>query len=183
MNVSRFLRTFLFPSYVLIAAAGCSSPRLVPFTHDMREQYGITDAELQNLQFFVSSDVTLQEYQSATQAGVTQRHNIRVNTDSRIKEVKIDPVTPGVPHGAGPYSLLISFDPGRPECVLEFGNVNKNGNYSLFARNWIDYIGEVDYCGQQYYAVQGSNNAHLLVDYAVLNKYIRHSQTLPGRKF
>jgi hypothetical protein len=182
MNMSRFLKTIVLPSCIVIAAAGCST-RLVPFTHDMREQYGISDADLQNLQFFVSNDVILQEYQSDTLAGVTPKHTIRVNTNSEIEEVKIDSKTPGIAESVGPYSLKISFDPGRPECLLEFGNVSKNGNYSLFARNWSDYIGEVDYCGQQYHAVRGSNNAHLLVDYAVLSKFIKSSETLKGRKF
>jgi hypothetical protein len=181
MNVSRLLRTIVLPSCILLAAAGCS-PKLVPFTHDLREQYDISAEELHNLQFFVSGDVTLQRYYSDSKAGVTPKHTYRVNNDSSVEEVKIKPETPGIAESAGEYSLRISFEPGKPECILEFGNVHKNGNYSLFAHNWNDYIGEVDYCGREYYAVKGSNNAHLLIDYAVLGKFKKKSQTVKGRK-
>jgi hypothetical protein len=181
MNVSRLLRTFVLPSCVLIVAAGCA-PKLVPFTHDLREQYDISDEEFHKLQFFVSGDVTLQRYHSSSKAGVTPKHTYRVNTDSSVEEVRIDTETPGIAESAGDYSLKISFDPGKPECILEFGNVRKNGNYSLFARNWSDYIGELDYCGREYQVVNGSNNAHLLIDYAVLGKFKKKTQTVPGRK-
>lgn len=178
MNAPRFLRTVLCPSCILIATAGCA-PKLVPFTHDLREQYDISAEELRNLQFFVSSDVTLQRYMLSSEAGVTPKHTYRVMNNSRVEEVKIQPGTPGVAIRPGDYSLIISFEPG---CTLEFGNVNKQGNYSLFARNWSDYTGEVDYCDKEYQAVNNSNNAHLLIDYAVIGKFKKKSYTAKGLK-
>lgn len=178
MNVSRFFKTLVFPSCIVIAGAGCA-PKLVPFTHEMREEYDISTEQLRNLQFFVSSDVTLQRYMSQSEAGVTPKHTYRVINDSRVEEVKIEPKTPGVVQGTRPYSLVVSFEPG---CTLEFGNVKKLGNYSLFARNWSDYTGELDYCGKPFQAVKDSNNAHLLIDYAVLGTFQKKSHTAPGLK-
>ncbi|MGR8934031.1 MAG: hypothetical protein ACU837_06520 [Gammaproteobacteria bacterium] len=178
MNAPRFFKTVLYPSCILIATAGCA-PKLVPFTQEMREQYDLSAEELRNLQFFVSSPVTLQHYMSDSEAGVTPKHTYRVINKSRVEEVDIKPGTPGVAVRPGEYSLIVSFEPG---CTLEFGNVNRQGNYSLFARNWSDYIGEVDYCGKEYQAVNGSNNAHLLIDYEVIGKFKKKSRTAPGLK-
>lgn len=178
MNVSRFFRTIFFPSFIVMVAAGCA-PKLVPFTHELREEYDISAEQMRNLQFFVSSDITLQRYLSKSEAGVTSKHTYRVINDSQVEEVKIKPVTPGIAQRSGDYSLIVSFEPG---CTLEFGNVAKQGNYSLFARNWSDYTGEVDYCGKQFQAVNGSNNAHLLIDYAVIGTFQKKSHTAKGLK-
>ncbi len=96
-------------------ASGCRS--FVPFTHEIRNEYHLTDAEVRNLQFYVSSTVTLRREIEQGGRQVTPGHKLLLVMGKTIEEVVIPEKTPGVAVKVTPLSIFVSFEPGTS---LEF---------------------------------------------------------------
>jgi hypothetical protein len=108
-------RTSLLASIALVAVAlstqaGCKS--LVPFTHEIRTEHGLTDDEVKNLQFYVSHGVTLRREIESGGRQVTPGHKLLLVSGKTIEEVFIPAKTPGVAVKVGPRAIAVSFEPG-----------------------------------------------------------------------
>lgn len=106
----RFLGPLVLVSLVSVLA-GCGAGR-IPFTHEIRTQYGLSDQELKNLQFYVSDTVTLRRELDATSRQVTGSHRLVLTTGKVIEEVVVEEETPGVAVDVGPDTITVSFDIG-----------------------------------------------------------------------
>ena len=94
----------------LSALTGCAS--LVPFTHEIRTEHGLTDDEVKNLQFYNSHGITLRREIESGGRKVTPGHKLLLISGKQIEEVVIPAKTPGVAVKVGPRALAISFEPG-----------------------------------------------------------------------
>src|SRR3954465_9186974 len=92
------------------ATTGCRS--LVPFTQEIRDQNHLSDAELKNLQFYVSSTVTLRRELESGGRQVTGNHKLLMIAGKSIEEVVIPEKTPGICVGVTAHALQISFESG-----------------------------------------------------------------------
>src|SRR5512144_2345273 len=97
------------------AETGCRS--LVPFTQEIRDQNHLNEAELKNLQYYVSSTITLRREAESGGRQVTGNHKLLVVAGKTIEEVVVPEKTPGICVGVGPRSLQISFEQGT---AIEF---------------------------------------------------------------
>ena len=102
------------PAAVLIALfalSACAAGR-VPFTQDLRDQYGLERDDLKKLQYFISGDVTLQREFLREEGEVSKTHKLVIKEGGHVEEVFIAAGTPGIATEIGPASLAVSFEPG-----------------------------------------------------------------------
>lgn len=164
----------------LFALAGCASGR-IPFTQNLRNQYGLEGDDLKKLQYFVSGDVTLQREFRREEGEISKTHKLVMKEGGLLEEVFIAAGTPGVATEVGPNSISVSFE---PEGSLVFGSPPSDQDperkYKLSARRWTDYYGELLYDKKTYYAVKGSGKAHLEVGAESLDAVEKRKKVLPG---
>lgn len=102
---------FVAAALLALALAGCG-PRLVPFTHELRAQHNLSAADLKNLQFYVSHQITLRRELESGGSQVTANHKLLVVAGKTIEEVVIEEHTPGVAVQIGERTIAVSFEPG-----------------------------------------------------------------------
>lgn len=100
---------------------GCGAG-LVPFTHELRQDNHLTDAELKNLQFYVSHKITLRRELESGGRQVTGSHKLLLTSGKSIEEVIVEDRTPGIAVDVKGLVLSISFEPGSSlDFVVEGG--------------------------------------------------------------
>ena len=160
---------------VLILFIGCSSSvRPIPFqnlTH--RQNYSLKLADLEKLQFFVSSDVVAQ-YQDAT----------------GTKSLLVPRLTPGVATAEGPNWIKVSFREGGVDVPFVTDLKQPDGRYWIASE--IDGGKEIKrivdlpeksflHKGVRYNLVSGAD-ALLLVDWETWNDVIGTRKATEGRR-
>jgi len=165
----------------LFALSGCASGR-IPFTQNLRDQYGLEGEELKKLQYFVSGDVTLQREFRREEGEISKSHKLVKKEGGLVEEVFIAAGTPGVATEVGATSISVSFEPGGS---LVFGSPSSDRDperkYRLSAKRWADYYGELVYDNKTYYAVKESGDAYLEVGAESLDAVEKKRKVLPGR--
>jgi hypothetical protein len=165
---------------LVLLTAGCA-PQRVAFTQGIRARYGLGSEELKNLQYYVSSDITLQRDFRREEGEISKSHKLVRKEGGLLEEVVIPAGTPGVATEVGETSLAVSFEPGSS---LIFGSPATDRDperiYRLSAKRWADYYGEILYDGKTFYAVEGSGQAYLEVGVESLDAVEKKKKVLPG---
>jgi hypothetical protein len=178
LSRTRILAAILVALFVL---SGCASGR-IPVTQNLRDQYGLEGDDLKKLQYFVSSDVTLQREFRREEGEISKTHKLVMKEGGLVEEVFIAAGTPGIATEVGPTSLAVSFEPGGS---LVFGSPSSDRDperkYKLSAKRWTDYYGELVYDNKTYYAVKGSGQVYLEVGAESLDAVETKKKILPGR--
>lgn len=163
-----------------LAVAGCASQR-VAFTQHLRTEYDLGGEQLKTLQYYVSSDVTLQREFRSEEGEVSKSHNLVRKEGGVVEQVIIRAGTPGIATEVGETSLAVSFEPGSS---LFFGSPpsdrDPDRKYKLSAKRWEDHFGELEYGGRTFYAVDGSGQAFLEVVLESLDAVEKKRKVLPG---
>jgi len=108
------MRSLLTLALGLVASSalgGCATNR-IPFTHEIRSQYRLTDEEVRNLQFYVSDSITLRRELTAKDRQVTGAHVLALTSGKMIEEVVVEKSTPGVAVALSRDTISVSFDVG-----------------------------------------------------------------------
>jgi hypothetical protein len=177
-------RRMVFLAAALLAAClavpGCASQR-VAFTQHLRTQYDLTGDGLKKLQYYVSSDVTLQREFRSEEGEVSGSHKLVRKEGGLVEQVIVRAGTPGIATEVGETSLAVSFEPGSS---LFFGSPpadrDPDRKYKLSAKRWEEHYGELEYAGKTFYAVDGSGQAFLEVVLESLNAVEQRKKVLPG---
>ena len=160
--------------------AGCA-PQRVAFTQGIRTQYDLGSEDLKKLQYYVSSDITLQRDFRREEREISTSHKLVTKEGGLVEEVLIRAGTPGIATEVGETSLAVSFEPGSS---LMFGSPptdrDPERKYKLSAKQWTDYYGETVYDGKTFYAVEGSGQAYLEVGVESLDAVEKKKKVLPG---
>lgn len=170
----------IFFSATAILFASCKN--LVPYTNNMKQQYGWNNEDVKKIQFYVSHDIVLQR--DHTQGSTEIVHGkIKTVKGKKIEEIIIPSGTKGVvTQIPREDKLLVSFEISD-NYYLSFGvNPNMNGKYVLLASEWNNGIGKVTYSGREYYTDPDSKYAYLLVDLRKILKEERKQRIASGRK-
>ncbi|MDX1815068.1 MAG: hypothetical protein R3239_03830 [Thermodesulfobacteriota bacterium] len=181
-SVGRLLRGMVLASLIipLIGISGCASGR-IPFTQHLRNRYGLEEGDLKKLQYYVSGNITLQRGFRREEGEISGTHRLVQKEEGIVEEVFIPAGTPGIATEVGPTSLSVSFEPGRS---LTFGSPpddrDPERKYTLSARRWEDYYGELVYDDKTYFAVQGSGHVWLEVRAESLDTVKKKTKVLPG---
>ncbi|HEY4121950.1 MAG TPA: DNA-directed RNA polymerase [Byssovorax sp.] len=94
----------------LAFVSGCAS--YVPFTHELRDRHNLSSADLKNLQFYVSTKVTLRREVESGSREITGNHKLLLVSGKQIEEVVLEEKTPGVALEVGSNRILVSFERG-----------------------------------------------------------------------
>ena len=163
-----------------LSFAGCA-PQRVAFTQGIRTQYDLGSEDLKKLQYYVSSDITLQRDFRREEREISASHKLVTKEGGLVEEVLIRAGTPGIATEVGETSLAVSFEPGSS---LMFGSPptdrDPERKYKLSAKQWTDYYGETVYDGKTFYAVEGSGQAYLEVGVESLDAVEKKKKVLPG---
>lgn len=164
----------------LFALSGCATGR-IPFTQSLRDQYGLEAEDLKKLQYFVSSDITLERGFRSEEGEISQTHKLVIKEGGLSEELVIPAGTPGVATEVRPTSLAVSFGPGGS---LVFGSPpsdrDSERKYKISAKRWTDDSGELIFDNKTYYAVRGSGQAFLEVGAESLDAVKKSKRYLPG---
>ena len=189
----------------LVAAAGCRT--FVPFTQEIRDQNHLSDAELKNLQFYVSGTVTLRREIDSGGRQVTGNHKLVVVAGKTIEEVVIEARTPGICVGVGPHQLSVSFEQGTAIDFTPAGARSYAADGPAFAAApseldpfpgnrggeprsgdplsgrylvWVSPTNTVKFLGKPFDAVDDTSAASLLIDAEALDQVVKQRKVLPG---
>jgi len=201
-----FAQAALAATLALGAATGCR-PALVPLTEEIRDQNRLSEAELKNLQYYVSHTITLRRELESGGRQVTGNHKLVVVAGKTIEEVVIEARTPGICVSVDAHRLNISFEQGTmlqfapaaartspaaagfasPPDVDPFpGNrpqkpePRMDGLWSGSYMLWVQPNGTVPFMGKSFDAVDETSNATLLIDAESLEQVVKQRKVLPG---
>jgi hypothetical protein len=188
------------------AASGCRT--FVPFTQEIRDQNHLSEAELKNLQFYLSSPITLRRELDSAGRQVTGNHKLVVVAGKTIEEVVVESKTPGICVGVGPHSLSISFEQGTsidfaPASARSYaaeglgfaapapdpdpfpGNharpLDRSGDvFSGSYQIWVGPQNTVKFLGRAFDASGDTASAALMIDAESLDQVVKQHKVLPG---
>ncbi len=166
---------------VLLAALGTVGCGRATFTQAMREGYGVDDARLHEVQFYMGSRCVL-ERQVNQATGEVVHGRLQVRSGRAIDVVRIPRHTPGVVEFPIPDGLAVSFAPGT---FFYFGPDPRRGPHSPYF-----LLGRYDrptrrflvlHAGVEYELVS-KKPCELVVHKRETRSRSRERTTLPGRR-
>lgn len=172
---------FLFVALVF-SSVGCS-PTLSFFTQQLYDDNRWTDADLKQIQFYLSQDLTLRR---KIQAGSSEIINgkIKMEKGQQVEIVTISKGTPGVfLFSPKENRFAVSFEDGTDKRYLIFGpNPKVSNRYVLLATDWNKKEGKVQYDGKFYTVDADFAYSGLMVDLKNIKKVSVNTRTAKGRK-
>jgi hypothetical protein len=204
--IPRVLSLAVTALLALGAATGCRT--FVPFTQEIRDQNRLSEAELRNLQYYVSSTITLRREADSAGRQVTGNHKLLVIAGKTIEEVVVESKTPGICVGVGPHTLSISFEQGSsidftPGGARTYGldpafatapvdpdpfpanrgRPSEPRSGDIFSGGYMISVGPqstVKFLGRTFDAAEDTAQASLLIDAEALDKVVKQRKVLPG---
>ena len=164
----------------LALLAGCSNAQrsTLPYTDALAQEWQLNAAHRQQLQYYLSDQVSLQRGAQAYRHGINDGR-LQVDGAARAQEIVIEPGTPGVAEASGPGWLAVSFEPGS---YLYFTReVRKDEEPRYYLHIPPGHGRTVRLGGEAYQVSQESMDAYLLVERDQTNAQQIQSRELPGR--
>ena len=167
----------------LLAGLTACSPRLEPLTDSVRKSNRWSEADLEDIQFYLSEDLVLSRERKAGSTKIVQGR-VRVENGRDIEEVVVKRGTPGVVlFSPKDGHLAIGFDPSDDSRFLVFGpNPKQRGRYTLLASDWERYSGKVSYAGETWRVSASDADVGLLFDIKRSGTVDRKVQSPGGRR-
>lgn len=159
----------LITSTILLVISGCA-PK-VYFTTDLRKKIENANISLKDIQYYCDRKLTLKR---ELESGKTQVQTGKVKFESGkyIHYIILNPNTPGVSKEIFSEKLKTQLENGQNR-TLTFGkpkNGDDNVPYRIFAKEWKNGIGEINYDNYTYYIQYVGSEAKLQIKKSVLNK-------------
>jgi hypothetical protein len=150
----------LFTLGILLIFSSCKST--VPFTNDVKKQYNLDEAKLKKMQFYISSEVTLERgQQSSNSQELDAEGKLVVSSSESFDNVVVDAQTPGVCVKVLPGNkLAISFFESDNQFLV-FGDPKNSGRYNLMGAEWKNGYGKIKFGGKIYFIQPGGASAYL----------------------
>lgn len=155
----------------------------IPYTNTIKSKYNLGEEELKKMQFFISSNVTLQRGEKADDSQELDKDGkLIVSSSSSVDEIFIPAGTPGVcVKVLAENRLAISFDKDDDKYLV-FGDPNNRGRYHLMGAEWKNGRGKIKYGGKVYYVMPGGAGAYVKFELKKVKDYERNQTTVRGRK-
>jgi len=154
----------------------------IPFTNTVRTKYNLDEAKLKKMQFYVSSDVSLQRGEQAQSSQeLDEDGKLVISSSASLDNILIDGKTPGVCVKVLPGNkLAISFFESDDQYLV-FGDPNNRGRYSLMGAEWKNGKGKINFGGKTYYILPGGAGAYLKFEMKKVKDYKSTSKKAKGR--
>lgn len=156
---------------------------LVPFTNELKEQNGWKVQELKQIQFYLSTSITLNRQLSNSATAIVSG-KIKTVDGKQVEEIIIKKGTPGVlTEMPDNKRMAISFEIDDSH-YLTFGPYeNKGGRYYLMLREFKkNQFAKVSYIDKEFYISPESLNAFLQINMKKILKEERKQRVAGGRK-
>lgn len=124
----------------------------VPFTSSTKENCGLSDHQLKNIQFYTSQKITLYKIKQESSAQVNNGR-IVISDKKDAETIIIPKGTPCVLVQTMKDVFLLSFEYGDGK-LLAFGTVS-GGAYTLMAKDWDGTQGVLEYGHRMYVTNDG----------------------------
>ncbi len=173
------MKTYLLLLPALLLMASCATYQ--PLTEHDRADNKWTEADLKQVQFYVSSDIIIQR-KLGNETSTIQNGKVRIVNGERVEEVIIKKGTPGVLISTEDNRMAVSFEDGDNQFLMFGPNKTKGGRYYLLASDWKNNVGKVTYEGQTYFCSPESGKAYLTLDIKKLHQLEKDQRTAKGRK-
>lgn len=168
----------------LIAATGflSSCATYIPFTNEDRVKYSLDEAKLKKLQYYISTDVTLQRGEKSNESQELDKDGkLIIASSASVDNVLITGKTPGVcVKVIDDNKIAISFD-SDDNKYLVFGDPNNRGRYNLMGAEWVNGQGKINYGDKVYYVMPGGAGAYLKFELKKVKKFKQSSTKAKGR--
>ena len=166
---------------IVMALTSCQS--LTPFSNDVRMKYNLDEAKLKRMQFYISTDITLQRGERAADAQELDKDGkLIVSSSASLDNILVDAKTPGVCVKVLPGNkLAISFFE-TDDQYLVFGDPNNRGRYTIMGAEWKNGKGKINFGGKVYYIMPGGAGAYLKFEMKKVKDYKTTSTKAKGRK-
>jgi hypothetical protein len=168
----------------LVVLGSCGTR--VPFTNDLRDEFGLdSEQSLKNVQFYVSSTITMSIVKESGTQGTNESGALVQNSSKDQEEIYIYPGTPGVFEGIGENGeIIVRFEVGVGN-VLRFATREgmTSGRFYLLADEWErNKGGRIKYGNREYYATTASGQSYLLVLKKKLQRTKKKRRVVKGMK-
>jgi len=173
------MKQILFLTVLLATLASCS-PKLTPFTSNLRNEYGWTDEDLQKIQFYLSDEIVLWRQIKDGEAKISNG-TISVRNGKKVEEIRFPKRTPGV-YLFEPKSnrFAIAFETSDDKYLM-FGPSKRSAEFVLLAADWNKNTGKISYDKKVYNTTRNSAYASLLVDLKKAKQLTVKRRTAKGR--
>lgn len=172
----------LFWILMMYGISSCA-PSLKYYTKDVRDQIGLNNTHLNNVQFYLSSDLKLWR-ELGNEVLTLTNGKIMMTEGKKVEEIVIKKGTPGVfIFSPKEQHYAISFDAKDDSKFLIFGpSAQANGRYVLLAKNWQSSHAQVTYGDYVYNTPIESAYAALMVDMKKVKSIKRNTEIIKGRR-
>ena len=153
------------------------------FTNTVRTKYNLDEAKLKRMQFYISSDISLQRGESGKNSQeLDEDGKLIISSSASLDNIVVDGKTPGVCVKVLPGNkLAVSFFESDAQYLV-FGDPNNRGRYSLMGAEWKNGKGKINFDGKVYYIMPGGAGAYLKFQKVNKKDYKSTSSKAGGRK-
>ena len=139
---------------VITVLSSCQST--TRFTNTVRTQYNLDEAKLKKMQFYISSDITLQRGErGANSQELDKDGKLVISSSASLDNVLVDAKTPGVcVKVLAGNKVAISFFESDDQYLV-FGDPKNRGRYHLMGAEWKSGRGKINFGGKVYYVQPG----------------------------
>jgi len=172
-----------FPILITLAVLCLSacSPKLTPFTEQLKTTNRWTTDDLKKIQFYLSEDVKIRRQISDASTEII-RGEIKMENGKQIEEIIIPKGTPGVVTTVRDGDkFAIAFENGNERFLMFAPNERQDGRYTLRASEWKNQVGKVKYGNKTYITSVGDGYACLMVDLKKISDVNVKSRVAKGR--
>jgi len=177
------IQSLLFVALIATAGFLTSCASYQPFTNDDRLKYNLDEAKLKKMQFYISTEVTLQRGERTNQAQELDKDGkLVISSSASLDNILITAKTPGVcVKVIDANKIAVSFD-SDDNKYLVFGDPNNRGRYNLMGAEWENGKGKINSGDKVYYVMPGGAGAYLKFQMKNVKNYKESSTKVKGRK-
>lgn len=178
------LQSLLFVALIATAGLLSSCASYIPFTNEDRVKYNLDEAKLKKLQYYISTDVTLQRGEKSNESQELDKDGkLVVASSASVDNILITGKTPGVcVKVIDDNKIAVSFDATDDNKYLVFGDPNNRGRYNLMGAEWVNGQGKINYGDKVFYVMPGGAGAYLKFELKKVKKFKESSTKVKGRK-
>lgn len=167
--------------FAVVLLSSCS-PSYTHFTKRLYEEEKWTEADVEQIQFYLSKDIILTRSFGGDETNISEG-KINVINGRRVERVILGAGTPGVlVHMPKQDRFAISFEESDDNAFLMFGPSENHGDhYVLLAQEWQRHLGQVHYKDKLYTVDAESAYSSLMVDMKKVGETNSKVQRVSGR--
>ncbi len=165
---------------LLIGVNSCK--KQIPYTNQVKSQYGLEDESLKSLQYHLMGDIVLTKGSSINNNQL-DKGEILVNESQNLDKVIFRTGTQGLfVKQIDENKIAISFEKSD-DYYLVFGATSEKGLYKFQASSWdASGRGKIKYNGEDYISSSASANAYITVKVKKSSQYNSSQRVAKGRK-